>query len=81
MNERFCFQEIGIRIMNSATDKGAEIACHAPLNQLATQLIQDGTRRIMDLVLKKRSKQKTKKPPQPTCIREIATANGAKSSR
>ena len=43
MRERFRFQEIGIKIMNGASDKGLEIAYHTALDLLAAQLIEDGT--------------------------------------
>ena len=51
--EQFQFQEIGKRIMNGATEKGAEVAYHAALDRLATQLIEDGACRIVDLCLEK----------------------------
>ncbi|MBQ3193028.1 MAG: hypothetical protein IJO21_04540 [Oscillospiraceae bacterium] len=66
MKELFHFQEIGIKIMNGETDKGAEIAYHAALDQLAVQLIKDGSYQIVDLVSKK--PEQAKNPPQPTCI-------------
>ena len=43
MEKRFRFQEIGIKIMNGASDKGLEIAYHTALDLLAAQLIEDGT--------------------------------------
>ena len=49
--EHFQFQEIGKRIMNGATEKGAEVAYHAALDRLAAQLIEDGACRIVDLYL------------------------------
>ena len=49
--EQFQFQEIGKKIMKGATDKGAEVAYHAALDQLAAQLIEDGSCRIVDLSL------------------------------
>ena len=61
MEKRFRFQEIGIRIMNGASDKGAEIAYHAALDRLAVQLIEDGTCRIVDLVLKNLEQTENKK--------------------
>ena len=61
IKERFRFQEIGIRIMNGASDKGAEIAYHAALDRLAVQLIEDGTCRIVDLVLKNLEQTENKK--------------------
>ena len=61
MEKRFRFQEIGIRIMNGASDKGAEIAYHAALDRLAAQLIEDGTCRIVDLVLKNLEQAENKK--------------------
>jgi len=61
MKERFRFQEIGIKIMNGASDKGAEIAYHAALDQLAVQLIEDGVCRIIDLVLKNLEQEENKK--------------------
>ena len=51
--EQFQFQEIGKRIMNGATEKGAEVAYHAALDRLAAQLIEDGACRIVDLHLEK----------------------------
>ena len=61
MEKRFRFQEIGIKIMNGASDKGAEIAYHAALDQLAVQLLEDGTCRIIDLVLKNLEQAENKK--------------------
>lgn len=61
MEKRFRFKEIGIKIMNGASDKGAEIAYHAALDQLAVQLIEDGTCRIVDLVLKYQEQTENKK--------------------
>ena len=61
MEKRFRFQEIGIKIMNGASDKGAEIAYHAALDRLAVQLIEDGTCRIVDLVLKNLEQTENKK--------------------
>ena len=55
------FKEIGIKIMNGASDKGAEIAYHAALDQLAVQLIEDGTCRTVDLVLKNPEQAENKK--------------------
>ena len=49
--EQFSFQEIGKRVMNGATEKGAEVAYHAALDRLAVQLIEDGACRIVDLHL------------------------------
>ena len=51
--EQFQFQEIGKRIMNGATEKGAEVAYHAALDRLAAQLVEDGACRIVDLYLEK----------------------------
>ena len=51
--EQFQFQEIGKRIMNGASEKGAEVAYHAALDRLAVQLIEDGACRIVDLHLEK----------------------------
>ena len=51
--EQFQFQEIGKRIMNGASEKGAEVAYHAALDRLAAQLIEDGACRIVDLHLEK----------------------------
>lgn len=61
MEKRFRFQEIGIKIMNGASDKGAEIAYHAALDRLAVQLIEDGVCRIIDLVLKNLEQAENKK--------------------
>ena len=61
MRERFRFQEIGIKIMNGASDKGSEIAYHTALDLLAAQLIGDGTCRIVDLVLKNTEQTENKK--------------------
>lgn len=47
--------------INGASDKGAEIAYHAALDQLAVQLIEDGTCRIVDLVLKNLEQAENKK--------------------
>ena len=47
--DQFQFQEIGKRIMNGATEKGAEVAYHAALDRLAVQLIEDGACRIVDM--------------------------------
>ena len=46
------------------------------MNRLTAQLIEDEVIRIVDIKLKKVVRRKT--PPQPTCIRQTATANGAK---
>ena len=51
--EQFQFREIGKRIMNGATEKGAEVAYHAALDRLAVQLIENGACRIVDLYLEK----------------------------
>ena len=61
MEKRFRFQEIGIKIMNGASDKGSEIAYHTALDLLAAQLIGDGTCRIVDLVLKNLEQTENKK--------------------
>ena len=79
MKERFSFREIGTRIMNGATDKGAEVAYHAALDRLTMQLIEDHVLSVVDLKLKKVVRRKQKTPPQPTCIRQTATANGVRS--
>ena len=49
--EQFQFQEIGKRIMNGASEKGAEVAYHAALDCLAAQLVEDGSCCIVDLYL------------------------------
>ena len=49
--EQFSFQEIGKRIMNGASEKGAEIAYHTALNRLAMQLIEDDACHIVDMHL------------------------------
>ena len=49
--EQFSFQEIGKRVMNGATEKGAEVAYHAALDRLAVQLIEDDACHIVDLHL------------------------------
>ena len=49
--EQFQFQEIGKRIMNGASEKGAEVAYHAALDRVAAQLIDDGACHIVDLLL------------------------------
>ena len=49
--EQFRFQEIGKRIMNGASEKGAEVAYHAALDRLAAQLIEDGSCCIVDISL------------------------------
>ena len=66
------FKEIGIKIMNGASDKGAEIAYHAALDQLAVQLIEDGTCRTVDLVLKN---------PEQAEIRKLADWDTTKSHK
>ena len=49
--EQFSFQEIGKRVMNGATEKGAEVAYHVALDRLAVQLIEDDACHIVDLHL------------------------------
>ena len=49
--EQFSFQEIGKRVMNGATEKGAEVAYHVALDRLAMQLIEDDACHIVDLHL------------------------------
>ena len=49
--EQFQFQEIGKRIMNGASGKGAEVAYHAALDRLVAQLVEDGSCRIVDMHL------------------------------
>jgi DNA-directed RNA polymerase specialized sigma subunit len=58
--EQFQFQEIGKRIMNGASEKGAEVAYHAALDRLAVQLIEDGACRIVDLHLENREQAENK---------------------
>ena len=60
MKERFSFQEIGTRIMNGATDKGAEVAYRAALKQLMLQMIEDHPIRVVDLKCKKVVRRKKK---------------------
>lgn len=60
IKERFSFQEIGTRIMNGATDKGAEVAYRAALKQLMLQMIEDHPIRVVDLKLKKVVRRKKK---------------------
>ena len=49
--EQFQFQEIGKRIMNGASEKGAEVAYHTALDRLAMQLIEDDACHIVDMHL------------------------------
>ena len=49
--EQFQFQEIGKRIMNGASEKGAEVAYHAALDRLVAQLVEDGSCHIVDMHL------------------------------
>ena len=49
--EQFQFQEISKRIMNGASEKGAEVAYHAALDRLVAQLVEDGSCRIVDMHL------------------------------
>ena len=58
--EQFQFQEIGKRIMNGASDKGAEVAYHAALDRLAAQLIEDGSCCIVDISLENREQAENK---------------------
>lgn len=60
IKERFSFQEIGTRIMNGATDKGAEVAYRAALKQLMLQMIEDHPIRVVDLKCKKVVRRKKK---------------------
>mgnify|MGYP003289725249 CR=1 FL=1 len=60
MKERFSFQEIGTRIMNGATDKGAEVAYRAALKQLMLQMLEDHPIRVVDLKCKKVVRRKKK---------------------
>lgn len=62
-----------------ATVRGTEVACHAALDRLTMQLIEDHVLSVLDLKLKKVVRRKKKTPPQPTCIRQTATADGARS--
>ncbi|MBP3673756.1 MAG: hypothetical protein J6J18_08005 [Oscillospiraceae bacterium] len=49
--EQFQFQEIGKRIMNGASEKGAKVAYHAALDRLVAQLVEDGSCHIVDMHL------------------------------
>jgi predicted transposase YbfD/YdcC len=60
IKERFSFQEIDTRIMNGATDKGAEVAYRAALKQLMLQMIEDHPIRVVDLKCKKVVRRKKK---------------------
>ena len=58
--EQFQFQEIGKRIMNGASEKGAEVAYHTALDRLAMQLIEDDACHIVDLHLENREQAENK---------------------
>ena len=77
MKEQYSFREISL-LNGTSTDKAGELAYHAAMNRLTAQLIEDEVIRIVDMKVKKWCAGKRKTPPQPTCIGQTATANGAK---
>ena len=78
MKEQYSFREISL-LNGTTTDKAGELAYHAAVDRLAAQLIEDEVIRIVDMKLKKWYAEKIKTPPQLTCIRQTATANGVRS--
>ena len=77
MKEQFSFREIAV-LTGCGTEKGGQLAYQAALDCLIRQLTEDEVFRIMNLKQKAVTRRKRKSPPQSTCIRQTATANGAK---
>ena len=59
MKEQYSFREISL-LNGTSTDKAGELAYHAAVDRLATQLIKDEVIRIVDMKLKKVVRRKKK---------------------
>ena len=78
MKNRYSYKDISVQLMNGSTDKGAEKAYNTALARFTAQLAADHVIRVMDIKLEKVTRRKRKSPPQPTGIRQTATAHGAR---